>query len=248
METANYISSEQKHSTQKGDTTMKKTAYRFTLAAILAIASSNIMAQPKQPPKGGHENEQRPGAFQPPKPANQPKPAPQPTVQPKPAPKPEPKPAPRPEPKPAPKPAPQLPPPGGNIFGHHNSPLEKPRERHHYSDWHKVQRNYFYGLGTVNETMQIHLRGREEIEFKIEEQRHDDYRWFARYDSNLIKVDVDHKKDKGFFFGRTPAHAEIEIEGKFPCDTIVELVYARKHAWEKGEPPKKVIRIFVHVD
>ena len=292
METANYISLEQKQFTNKGDTTMKKTAYRLTLVTVLAIAAGNTIAQPKGRPEWQDKNEQKPGLFQPPKPSNQPqvqpkpqpkpeppKPQPQPSkVQPKPEPpkpppqppkvqpKPEPpKPQPQPpkvQPKPEPPkpqppkpeppkpqpPKPQPPKPEGNFFGHHDHPLEKPHDRNHYNDWHRVQRNQFYRYGIVNETMQIHLHGREEFEFKIEEERRDDYRWFARYDSTLIKVDVDHKKGRGFFFGRTPDYAEIEIEGKFPCDTIVELVYARKHAWEKGEPPKKVIRVFVHVD
>ena len=251
---------------------MKKTAYRLTLATVLAIAAGNTIAQPKGRPEWQDKNEQKPGLFQPPKPQPRPEqPKPQPKPEPKPQPKPEPKfqqPEPKPQPKPEPKfqpkpeppkpqppkpepkfqPKPEPPKPNGNVFGHHGHPLEKPNDRHHYNDWHRVQRNQFYGYGTVNETMQIHLRGREEFEFKIEEDRHDDYKWFARYDSTLIKVDVNHKKGRGFFFGRTPDYAEIEIEGKFPCDTIVELVYARKHAWEKGEPPKKVIRLFVHVD
>ena len=291
MTTASYISPETRNLIKKGETTMKKTAYKLTLATVLAIAAGNTIAQPKGRPEFQDKNNQKPVLFQPPKPTNQPqvqpKPQPKPEppkVQPKPEPpkpqppkvqpKPEPpkpqppKVQPKPEPpkpqppkpeppkpqppKPEPPkpqpPKPQPPKPEPNFFGHHNHPLEKPLERSHYINWHNVQRNQFYGYSTVHETMQVHLRGREEIEFKIEEQRHDDYRWFARYDSTLIKVDVDHKKGRGFFFGRTPDYAEIEIEGKFPCDTIVELVYAKKHAWEKGEPPVKVIRVFVHVD
>ena len=293
---------------------MKKTAYQLTLATILAIAAADTLAQPKGRPEWQERDEQKPGQFQPPRPAQppkqqppkveppkqqQPKPAQPPKVepprqqppktaqppkveppkqqQPKPAqppkveppkpqptkpqppkveppkpqpPKPQPPKVEPPKPQP-PKPQPpkvEPPKPQPPRHGHHNTPLEKPRERSFYNNWHRVQRNQFYGFATADETMQIHLRGRDDFEFKLEEQRHDDYRWFARYDSTLIKVDVDHKKGKGFFFSRTPDYAEIEIEGKFPCDTIVELVYAKKYAWERGEAPLKVIRIFVHVD
>ena len=226
---------------------MKKTT--LTLIAALAAGITVVNAQPKGKPEP-QDKDKRPGVHQP---AQPPKPQP-PLAQPKPAPKPEP---PKVQPKPAPQPPPKHEPPKPDFGnhrddhgpGHRNHPLEKPRERHYYKDWHHVERRHLYHYGVVPETLQVHLRPREEFEFQLEEDRKDGYKWFARYDSDLIKIDIDHEKGKKLlFFGRTPDYAEIEIEGKYSCDTIVELVYAKKDEWDFGAPPRKVIRLFVHID
>lgn len=234
---------------------MKK-SYTLLLAAIAALALGDANAQPKpgpgpkppqqhnQPGKPG-PSKPEPGKPGPGKPAPQPpKPAPQP---PKPQP---PKPAPH-DVKPAPHPDKPLPPPppkGDYKPGHNRYELEKPHAREFYKDWQRIPNHKRFAFGSAPEKLSVYLRPREEFELNLDEDRREGFAWFARYDEHCVKVDIDHKRGKKYFFGKSQQVAEVEIEGKFPCDTIVELIYANRHDWDNGGHPDKVIRLFVHID
>lgn len=96
------------------------------------------------------------------------------------------------------------------------------------------------------------MRDDSDVEFRLEENTSTGYSWFARYDPRFCKVDIEHKITKKVFWGGhvsgVPGVAEIEIEAEAPGDTMVELIYARRHEWERGEEPEKVIQIFIHID
>ena len=83
--------------------------------------------------------------------------------------------------------------------------------------------------------------------FKLEERVGDGYKWFARFNPVIVDVDVDHERPHWYQFGRK-THSEVEIEGRRPGNTMVELVYARPDEWDRGVDPQKVVQIFVHIE
>ena len=152
---------------------------------------------------------------------------------------------------PSPKPQPPKPeppkPPVEYRPGHTNHPLRDPRERDHYKDWHVLRHKQFYKLGEAPEQLQVSMRLGQEIEFKLEERVGDGYKWFARFNPVIVDVDVDHERPHWYQFGRK-THSEVEIEGRRPGNTMVELVYARPDEWDRGVDPQKVVQIFVHIE
>ena len=191
--------------------------------------------------------------------APQPPPKPQPPVVVKPtAPQPPPKPQPavvvKPVQTPPPKPQPPVvvkpeapKPPVEYRPGHKNHPLRDPREREHYKDWHVLRHKQYYKLTEAPEQLQVSMRVGQEIEFKLEERVGDGYKWFARFNPVIVDVDVDHERPHWYQFGRK-THSEVEIEGRRPGNTMVELVYARPDEWDRGVDPQKVVQIFVHIE
>ncbi len=197
---------------------------------------------------------------QPPKPQPVPvvKPAPQPPAKPQPAvvvkpvaPQPPPKPQPAVVVKPAaPLPAPPKPAPAPVVEyrpGHKNHPLRPPKERDHYRDWAPLRHKMFYAIAEAPERLQISMRVGQEVELKLEERIGDGLKWFARNDPSIVDVDIDHERPRWYRFG-SKAHSEVEIEARRPGNTMVELVYARPGEWDLGNPPQKVLQIFVHIE
>ena len=222
-----------------------------------------MMAQPGGPGKPNHnqppfaQQPPKPGPQQPPKPVVQPpKPGPQqppkPVVQPpKPGPQQPTKPVVQPpHVKPAPqipKPGPQQPPMGEYRPGHKNHPLQAPRERDFYRDWKPLHHKAFSKLTEAPERLQVSMRVGQEVKIKLEEKIGDGLRWFARYNVHILDVDVEHGGGHWYKFSRT-AFSEVEIEADHRGDTMVELVYARHEECNRGEPPQKVVQIFVHIE
>ena len=221
------------------------------------------VVKPGQPTKPQPQPPQmvKPGQPQPPnvvKPGQPTKPQPQPSQMVKPS-QPQPpnvvKPGqpvkPQPQPPQVQKPAPLQPvkpvPAVEYRPGHKNHPLQPPKERAHYKDWKPVKHKQFYKLNAAPGMMQVSMRVGQEVEFKLEEKIGDGLRWFARYDSSMVDVDVEHEGRHWYNFGRT-AHSEVEIEAHRPGNTMVELVYARPNEWDRGDDPLKVVQIFVHVE
>ena len=184
-----------------------------------------------------------------------------------PAPKPEPKhvaPAPKPEPKhvaPAPKPEPKhvpAPPVGHHPDfpdrkdykpGHHNHPLPPPFDRHYYQSWEPLRWKHTYSYDHVPLTMQYNLPLGKKMIFFLEENTTTGYAWFARYDERILDIDIEHQGSMSFFgFAGRPGRAEIKIRGRNEGYTVVELIYARSWEWRKGEPPAKVIQIFINCE
>ena len=256
---------------------MKKNLWIWAVAGAMAlpqIGFAQFGPKPGQPQPGKHQ----PGKPQQPpvvvvKPVPQPKPQPnvvvvkpvpqppkpQPPVvvkptAPQPPPKPQPavvvKPVQTPPPKPQPpvvvKPEPPKPPVEYRP-GHKNHPLRDPREREHYKDWHVLRHKQYYKLMEAPEQLQVSMRVGQEIEFKLEERVGDGYKWFARFNPAVVDVDVDHERPHWYQFGRK-THSEVEIEGRRPGNTMVELVYARPDEWDRGVDPQKVVQIFVHIE
>ena len=172
------------------------------------------------------------------KPVTPPPPAkPQPAVVVKPA---APLPAP---PKPAPAPVPVV------VYrpGHKNHPLQPPKERDHYKDWKPLHHKKFYAIAEAPEFLQVSMRVGQEVEIKLEEKIGDGLKWFARCDASMVDIDIDHERPRWYSFSRT-AYSEVEIEARRPGNTMVELVYARPGEWDLGNPPQKVLQIFVHIE
>ncbi len=247
---------------------MKK--LRIALALVTAglfAFDAACLAKPKKPRDGkfmGEDeyNELAPGdeGYKPRKPEPPRKPAPpRPPEAHKPAP-PRPPEAHKPEPprppevhKPAPprppevhKPEPPRPPP---VYkpGHKAFELPPPRERDYYRTWNRAVRKRIYDNFTVPEHMVIELRRGETFEFSIEEDRRHGERWFAR-SGDSVDVTIDHKHEKVGLFRRKLDVARIRIKGNSPRDTVVELIYADRDAWDRNEPPRKVVTIFVRND
>lgn len=219
------------------------------LLMIVAIGGIVMpLTMTAQPGPGGHgKPPHQPPVVQPPKPGPQqpPKPGPQPGPHVKPAPQPT-----GPQVKPGPQQPPRFitPPPVGEYRpGHKNHPLPPPRERDHYKDWKALRHKTFYRLAEAPERLQVSMRVGQEVKIKLEEQVGDGLRWFARYNEHILDVDVEHGGGHWYKFSRT-AYSEVEIEADHRGDTLVELVYARHDEWDRGEPPRKVVQIFVHVE
>ena len=221
-------------------------------------------AKPAQPAAGQHRPQPAPQAKpqpkpQPPKPAPQVKPQPRP-LPPKPAPqvKPQPKPLPpkpAPQVKPQPKPLPPKPPAPEYRPGHKKYALRKPQYvPDHYRGWLSIQRRHRYPLTETFSQSRVLLPVGSDIEFELEEDSANGYRWFARFDPQLVDVDIDHHRpDRRHFWsiGRpvgVPGYAEIEIEARhYLGGTMVELVYARPDEWERGIAPRRVIEVYVEI-
>ena len=256
---------------------MKKNLWIWAVAGAMAlpqIGFAQFGPKPGQPQPGKpHPGKPQQAPVVVVKPAPQPKPQPnvvvvkpvpqppkpQPTVVVKPvAPQPPPKPQPAvvvkpvqtqpPKPQPAVVVKPEPPkPPVEYRPGHKNHPLRDPREREHYKDWHVLRHKQYYKLTEAPEQLQVSMRVGQEIEFKLEERVGDGYKWFARFNPVIVDVDVDHERPHWYQFGRK-THSEVEIEGRRPGNTMVELVYARPDEWDRGVDPQKVVQIFVHIE
>ena len=155
-------------------------------------------------------------------------------------------PPPKPQPPVVVKPEPPKPPVEYRP-GHKNHPLRDPREREYYKDWHVLRHKQYYKLTEAPEQLQVSMRVGQEIEFKLEERVGDGYKWFARHNPAIVDVDVEHERPHWYQFGRK-THSEVEIEGRRPGNTMVELVYARPDEWDRGVDPQKVVQIFVHIE
>lgn len=123
--------------------------------------------------------------------------------------------------------------------------LPKPFAVEYYREWIRPTHKQYFTFISMPDTMQLRLWPGQEFEIKLEEERKEGYTWFARYDAYYVDVDVDHEKGHRNIFGHRDRYAEIEIKGKRPGASLVELIYANRMAWDNGEAPEKVIQIFV---
>ena len=249
---------------------MKKLLYTLATAGVFALATTTL-AQPGRrpddkpgfPPQGGpaqpgfRPGDHRPAPPQPGpaphhdvhKPAPHPvAPAPHPAPHPvPPAPHPVPHPAPHPV-APAPHPAPHpVPPPPHPHYrpGFKAYSLPKPFAVEYYREWVRPTHKQYFTLFSMPDTMQLRLWPGQVFEIKLQEERKEGYTWFARYDAYYVDVDVDHEKGHRNIFGHRDRYAEIEIKGKRPGASMVELIYANRVGWDNGDAPEKVIQIFV---
>ena len=92
------------------------------------------------------------------------------------------------------------------------------------------------------------MRNFSATDFDLEENTTTGYTWFARYDSTYCNVSIVHYAASGFGAVGTPGKANIKITAKYPGDTLVEFIYARRWEWEQGVAPNKVIQLYVHID
>jgi len=255
---------------------MKKNLWIWAVVGAMALPTTGLSQFGPKPGQPQPPVVVKPGQPQPAKPQSAPAVKPAPKPQPAPVVKPAPQQPPKPQPpvvvKPAPpqqppkpqppkpqppvvvKPAPPQPPvvakpapPVEYRPGHKNHPLQPPKAREHYKDWMALHHKRFYKLVEAPERMQVSMRVGQEVEFKLEERTGDGLRWFARYDSSMLDVDIEHEGRRWYRFGST-AHSEVEIEAHRPGNTMVELVYARPGEWDRGDAPQKVLQIFVHVE
>ncbi|MBQ9430582.1 MAG: hypothetical protein IJU44_03420 [Kiritimatiellae bacterium] len=237
-------------------------------AAVPQRPQSAPQTKPAPQAKPGPQVKQTPQ----PKPGPQAKPAPQtkPTPQAKPTPQVKP---PTPQPKPGvtpqrPQPAPQVKPPTPQPPakpvvkpapdyrpGHKKYALRKPPfAADHYRGWTSVLKHHRYLLTETFTQSRVLLPIGHDIEFELEEDSARGYRWFARFDPQMVDVDIDHHRpDRRHFWSLSrpsgvPGYAEIEIEaGHYLGGTIVELVYARPDEWERGIDPIRVIEVYVEI-
>ena len=93
--------------------------------------------------------------------------------------------------------------------------------------------------------MSCDLHTGKKIIFYFEENTTTGYTWFARYDANIVDVDIEHQGGGFFGFAGAPGRAEIKIRGRNEGYTVVELVYARGWEWTNGAAPAKVVQIFI---
>lgn len=113
-----------------------------------------------------------------------------------------------------------------------------------------MRNDSYFTFNSLPTQLQVNIEEDDDIEFELEENTTTGYTWFARYDPRYVDVDIDHKRPKRYFwpiYTGLPGRAEIEIEGRHPGDTMVELIYARRWEWEKGIAPANVIQLFVHI-
>ncbi|MBR4219816.1 MAG: hypothetical protein IKR81_01595 [Victivallales bacterium] len=146
---------------------------------------------------------------------------------------------------PQPGPGPHHPPyrPGFKAYS-----LPRPFAVEYYRDWIRPTHKQYFTLFNMPETMQLRLYTGQEFEIKLEEERKEGYSWFARYDAYYVDVDVDHEKGHRNLFGHRDRYAEIEIKGKRPGVSLVELIYADRRGWDNGDAPEKVIQVFVFTE
>lgn len=226
-----------------------------------AVLAGTVQAKPKDRPRPGdsfregdyveprHEKPEKRGWFSwGRRPAPPPKPAPRPTPPPPP-------PAPRPTPPPPP-PKPVPPPPAPVVIipgyrpGHHGHALQHVAARTAYAAWPLLIQGSLYSATSIPEVLQYNMRNGISATFSLEENTTTGYTWFARYHSNDCYVTVDHRGPAvaGPVLTGAPGSAFISVRPLHPGDTIIELIYARRWEWEKGEEPAKVLQLFVHVD
>ncbi len=261
---------------------MKRTVLELLVLSGMLLATENVFAQQPGRDKdrdGRHHNPpaqpaavpQRPQSAPQTKPAPQAKPGPQvkPSA-PQPKPGPQAKPAPQPKPvvtPPRPQPAPQVkppaPPPPKPVVkpvpdyrpGHKKYALRKPPfAADHYRGWTSVLKHHRYLLTETFTQSRVLLPIGHDIEFELEEDSARGYRWFARFDPQMVDVDIDHHRPSRRHFwslsrpAGVPGYAEIEIEARhYLGGTIVELVYARPDEWERGIDPIRVIEVYVEI-
>ncbi|MBO4345992.1 MAG: protease inhibitor I42 family protein, partial [Victivallales bacterium] len=157
-------------------------------------------------------------------------------------------PAPIPAPRPVPAPVPHHGPAPDYRPGHHGLFHSRPFERDYYRSWRFLRSHDFFRFDVLPSTLQIAMRNFTATEFDLEENSTTGYSWFARYDSTYCNVAITHYAPAGFGIVGNPGKANIRITAKYPGDTLVEFIYARRWEWEQGAAPDKVIQLFVHVD
>ena len=123
-----------------------------------------------------------------------------------------------------------------------------PHDRDFYRTWRFLQLHDFFRFDVLPSTLQIAMRNFTATDFDLEENTTTGYTWFARYDSSYCDVSIVHHGASGFGFVGRPGRANIKISAKYPGDTLVEFIYARRWEWERGVAPDKVIQLYVHKD
>ena len=244
---------------------------RFAVGIALT-ASTALLAQPRgwapgmpqqrKPPekhgqgydtfREGDYVEPRHNDRRPPAPAPGPQPQHGPGPKPQHGPAPAPHPAPPPHHGPAPVPHPAPPPHHGPAAdyrpGHHGPFHSHPHERDFYRTWRILRSREFFKFDVLPSTLQIAMRNFTATDFDLEENTSTGYTWFARYDSTYCDVSIVHHAASGFGFVGRPGRANIKLSAKYPGDTLVEFIYARRWEWEQGVAPNKVIQLYVHID
>ncbi|MBO7654710.1 MAG: hypothetical protein J6U40_07285, partial [Kiritimatiellae bacterium] len=135
--------------------------------------------------------------------------------------------------------------------GHYNHPLAWPfADRNHYKGWVAIRPGYRYQMGTLVDQMSalLYLNGQRNIAFQFEESLGTGYEWFVRCDPAYCAVSVTHQQTRSFFgLVGGPTYADINIQGIYPGDTVVELIYARRWEWERGVAPLKVVQVYLQI-
>ena len=158
-------------------------------------------------------------------------------------------PAPRPAPPPHHGPVPpphRYGPPADYRPGHHGIFHSRPHDRDFYRTWRFLRHHDFFRFDVLPSNLQIVMRNFTATDFDLEERSSTGYTWFARYDATFCDVSIVHQNASGFVGG--PGRANIRLSAKYPGDTLVELIYARRWEWDRGALPEKVIQLYVHID
>ena len=125
-----------------------------------------------------------------------------------------------------------------------------PLEITYYNPWQKLDKKRFYEYAEIPEMLRYGLHKGKSVTFYIEENITTGYLWFARYDANLVSVEIEHQDAKFTepgFVGR-PGRARIKVTAKYDCETLIEFIHARPWEWEKDVPPAKVVQLFIYRD